>query len=113
MIQTLNGNHAMVKEDSISNAIAHHVACCLDKHPDTSGRLRVRRTLLSKFWSEMSLKQHPADLHKIAPNVNVKTILISGWPPAANHSAVSVGHSNSRVPVGLSKRVSFEKYVKR
>ena len=40
------------------------------------------------------------------PSVKMPTSSHDGAPADANHSAVSVGHSRSSVPIGLSSRIS-------
>src|SRR6266702_3487147 len=40
------------------------------------------------------------------PNTKMTTTLHDGEPFAAIHSAVSVGHNNSSVPIGLSRRIN-------
>ena len=71
-----------------------------------SGRCAVRWTCGSKSRSAQSLKAQPAQRITIVPMTNTSTSAPVGSPEAAIHSAVSVGHSSSRMPMGLSRRTS-------
>jgi hypothetical protein len=50
------------------------------------------------------LKAQPAERISTVPSVKMTTSVTDGAPRAAIHSAVSVGHSSSRMPIGLSSR---------
>ena len=49
----------------------------------------------------------PAERINSVPRQKIQTVIHSGLPPEAIHSAHSVGHSNSSVPIGLCSRISF------
>ena len=48
----------------------------------------------------------PAERVRKVPATKMASSLKSGRPSAAIHSAHRVGHSSSRVPIGLSARIS-------
>ena len=49
----------------------------------------------------------PDERMRKVPAVKMATTYQGGTPPAAIHKAQSVGHSKSRVPIGLSMRTSL------
>src|SRR5438034_7835002 len=69
-----------------------------------SGRDAVRATKTSKSRSAQSLNAQPAERVSSVPMTNIATSETGGTPSAANQSADIVGHSNSSVPIGLSRR---------
>ncbi|MNR38100.1 hypothetical protein D3C85_1561750 [compost metagenome] len=62
---------------------------------------------MSMWRSAKSLITQPAERIKKVPRVKISSSCQSGWPAEAIHSAHSVGHSSSRVPIGLSIRISW------
>jgi hypothetical protein len=46
----------------------------------------------------------PAERISTVPIVKITSSDNDGWPSDAIHSALSVGHSSSRLPIGLSMR---------
>src|SRR5438270_13609996 len=50
---------------------------------------------------------HPAERISTVPTTNITTTLQSGCPLEQSHKAHKVGQSSSRVPIGLSRRISF------
>ena len=74
--------------------------------PAASGRAAVRATCASKSRSAQSFIAQPAERMTSVPTQNTSTIDARGAPSAASHSADSVGHSSSSVPIGLSSRIS-------
>ena len=73
--------------------------------PLVTGRLAVRLTWRSKSRSATSLMQQPALRIKMVPSVNTASKCQPGKPPAASHSAASVGHSSNSQPAGRSQRI--------
>jgi len=49
----------------------------------------------------------PAERISTVPRMKTQSTMRSGRPSAASHSAHSVGHSSSKMPIGLSSRISF------
>ena len=47
---------------------------------------------------------HPAERIKTHPNTKIITFLKLGSPSAASHKDHKVGHSKSKIPIGLSRR---------
>ena len=72
--------------------------------PVASGRRAVRSTNGSNLRSAQSLTAHPAERVSIVPIVKITTSDHEGDPCEASHNAESVGHSSSRIPIGLSRR---------
>ena len=62
--------------------------------PRVTGRSAVRLTWRSKSRSATSLTQQPALRMSTVPSVNTINRCQPGKPPAASHSAESVGHSS-------------------
>ena len=69
--------------------------------PLTKGRCAVRFTPVSSLRSAISLMMQPAARMIMAPNVKISISLSDGLPWLASHSAHSVGHSRSSMPIGL------------
>ena len=76
-----------------------------DSLPLVTGRCAVRRTWRSKSRSATSLMQHPALRISTVPSVKTSSRCQPGKPPAANHKALSVGHSKSNQPAGRFQRI--------
>ena len=74
--------------------------------PAASGRPAVRSTEPSKRRSAQSLTAQPAERIRTVPMVKMTMSEALGRPCAASHSADSVGHSRSAMPIGLSSRMS-------
>ena len=74
--------------------------------PEVNGRFAVRSTCRSNSRSAKSFTTQPAERIKIVPSTNTTTNLNGGQPPAAHHNPHSVGQSNNKIPIGLSKRVN-------
>jgi len=49
----------------------------------------------------------PAERINTVPRMNIQTILQLGCPREDSHKAHSVGQSSSRMPIGLSSRISL------
>jgi len=49
----------------------------------------------------------PAERISTVPSTNIHVSNQPGWPREAIHNAQSVGQSSSRMPIGLSSRISF------
>ena len=47
----------------------------------------------------------PAERISTVPSVKMPTSVQSGLPLDASHRAISVGHSSSKMPIGLSSRI--------
>ena len=47
---------------------------------------------------------HPAERIKTHPTTKISTFLELGNPSAASHKDHKVGHSRSKIPIGLSRR---------
>ena len=75
--------------------------------PAASGRARVRSTSASKLRSAKSFIAQPAERMTTVPSTKIHSTANGGLPKEAIHSAQSVGHSSSRMPMGLSRRTSF------
>ena len=80
-------------------------ACLTDSAPLVTGRCAVRLTWRSNSRSATSLTQQPALRMSTVPSVNTMTRCQPGKPPAAIHSAASVGHSSSSQPAGRFQRI--------
>jgi hypothetical protein len=52
------------------------------------------------------LSAHPAERISNVPSVKIPTTIHEGAPDEASQSAVNVGHSSSKVPIGLSRRIN-------
>jgi hypothetical protein len=50
---------------------------------------------------------HPAERINTVPSTKMPTTSQSGRPSADSHSAHRVGQSSSRMPIGLSRRISL------
>src|SRR5215471_628798 len=74
--------------------------------PLASGRFAVRFTCASNLRSTQSLKAQPAERISHVPITKTRISVYVGAPYAASHSAESVGHKSSSVPMGLSSRSS-------
>ena len=73
--------------------------------PLVTGRCAVRLTCRSNSRSATSLTQQPALRMRMVPSVNTASRCQPGKPPAASHSAPSVGHSSSSQPAGRFQRI--------
>jgi hypothetical protein len=56
--------------------------------------------------SAKSLIAHPAERISTVPRTKISTNAFGGQPRAAIHTAQSVGQSSSKMPIGLSSRIS-------
>ncbi|MNN19027.1 hypothetical protein D3C81_1322540 [compost metagenome] len=66
----------------------------------------MRFTCLSKSRSAQSFMAQPDERIRNVPTKKIQKMPQAGGPSAAIHSAHSVGHSSSKVPMGLSIRTS-------
>ncbi len=73
--------------------------------PVVTGRLAVRLTWRSNSRSATSLTQQPAERMRMVPATNTASRCQPGKPPAASHSALSVGHSSTSQPAGRLQRI--------
>ena len=54
------------------------------------------------------VNEQPAERISTVPSMKMATICDAGCPSAAIHTPHSVGHSNSRMPMGRFRRVSLK-----